>query len=264
MITDITQKISRIRTGGQSGVDRAAMDFAREWNIPLCGWCPKGGWAEDYPEPPGLLRDYPEMTETPSEGTEQRTKWNIRDCDASLTIIPWGSGPSEGTETGLEEGRNLGKPMFTATSLEDIPDIVQWLRSLPDGIELGVGGPRASECSEAYDAAKAILNEVADILVRNRMIITKDYRRVMDTGDLPERFHSGDFGIFEFEVDTLKEFVDNFYEAAEANGSVDLDDFTEFMDFLQVLWPADTEAVDKILMHAFVKSNMIHNSRSKR
>lgn len=51
------KKITRIRTGGQSGVDRAAMDFARKWGIPLCGWCPKGGWAEDYPDPPGVLTD---------------------------------------------------------------------------------------------------------------------------------------------------------------------------------------------------------------
>jgi predicted Rossmann-fold nucleotide-binding protein len=84
------KKIYRIRTGGQSGVDRAAMDFAREYGIPLCGWCPKNGWAEDYPDSPGVLLDYPELTETPSDGTEQRTKWNMRDADAILTIIPGG------------------------------------------------------------------------------------------------------------------------------------------------------------------------------
>ena len=55
-----TKKIVKIRTGGQSGVDRAAMDFAIEHGIPYCGWCPKGGWAEDYPDSPGLLRDYPD------------------------------------------------------------------------------------------------------------------------------------------------------------------------------------------------------------
>jgi predicted Rossmann-fold nucleotide-binding protein len=82
------KKISRIRTGGQSGVDRAAMDFAREREIPLCGWCPKNGWAEDYPE----------LTETPSEDTAQRTKWNMRDCDAILTIIPGSTESSPGTE----------------------------------------------------------------------------------------------------------------------------------------------------------------------
>ena len=51
------KKISMIRTGGQTGVDRAAMDAAREFGIPLCGWCPKNGWAEDYPSAPGLLKD---------------------------------------------------------------------------------------------------------------------------------------------------------------------------------------------------------------
>jgi hypothetical protein len=98
------KKISRIRTGGQTGVDRAAMDFAREYGIPLCGWCPKNGWAEDYP---GLLSDYPELTETPSKGTEQRTKWNMRDADAILTIIPVDSSYSPGTDVGLSAGEQI-------------------------------------------------------------------------------------------------------------------------------------------------------------
>ena len=152
------KKISGIRTGGQSGVDRAAMDFAKEYGIPLCGWCPKNGWAEDYPDAPGLLADYPELVETPSEDTAQRTKWNMRDSDAILTIIPEGSGISPGTETGLAEGEALGKPMYTATGLNDVPEIARWINTLPDDTELCVGGPRASECSEAYDITKAILN----------------------------------------------------------------------------------------------------------
>ena len=154
------KKIVRIRTGGQTGVDRAAMDFAREHGIPLCGWCPKNGWAEDYPDAPGLIADYPELTETPSEDTEQRTKWNMRDSDAILTIMPESSESSPGTETGLAEGEALGKPMYTAAGLDDICDIVKWLDSLPDGMELCVGGPRASECPEAYGTAKAILNAI--------------------------------------------------------------------------------------------------------
>jgi hypothetical protein len=82
------------------------------YGIPLCGWCPKGGWAEDYPSAPGLLRDYPELTETPSEGTRQRTEWNMRDADAILTIIPEGSQPSTGTDVGLVAGETLDKPMY--------------------------------------------------------------------------------------------------------------------------------------------------------
>ena len=37
----VSNKIRRIRTGGQSGVDRAALDVARELNIEICGWCPR-------------------------------------------------------------------------------------------------------------------------------------------------------------------------------------------------------------------------------
>lgn len=51
--------------------------------------------------PPGLLLDYQELTETPSEDTAERTKWNVRDCDAILTIIPESDGHSPGTEIGL-------------------------------------------------------------------------------------------------------------------------------------------------------------------
>ena len=157
------KKIYRIRTGGQSGVDRAAMDFAREYGIPLCGWCPKNGWAEDYPDSPGVLLDYPELTETPSDGTEQRTKWNMRDADAILTIIPESSSESKGTEVGLEEGEYLGKQMFTAAGLKDVSEILRWISTLPDGTELCVGGPRASECPEAYETAKAVLTAVLPV-----------------------------------------------------------------------------------------------------
>ena len=154
----ISEKIARIRTGGQSGVDRAAMDFAGEHDIPRCGWCPKNGWAEDYPDAPGLLKDYPELTETPSGGTEQRTKWNMRDCDAILTVMPESSERSPGTEIGLTEGEVLGKTMYTAAGPEDAEDIIRWLETLPDGTELCIGGPRASECPEADEVTKALLN----------------------------------------------------------------------------------------------------------
>ena len=158
----LRRKIKRIRTGGQSGVDRAAMDFARERGIPLCGWCPKNGWAEDYTDPPGLLNDYPEMTETPSDDTAQRTKWNMRDCDAILTIIPGSSEASPGTDVGLEEGRNLGKPMYTAAGLDDVPGIIRWINALPEDTEICIGGPRASECTDAYSLTKTILDQIAE------------------------------------------------------------------------------------------------------
>lgn len=84
----MTNKINRICSGGQSGVDRAALDIGRKNHIKICGWCPKGGWAEALPSPPGLLTEYPELKETPSAGTFQRTRWNMRDADAILTLMP--------------------------------------------------------------------------------------------------------------------------------------------------------------------------------
>ena len=54
-------RINKIVSGGQSGVDRAALDFANEVSLDYGGWCPKGGWAEDLQEPPGLLNDYPAL-----------------------------------------------------------------------------------------------------------------------------------------------------------------------------------------------------------
>lgn len=156
--------VARIRSGGQTGVDRAALDTARKYYIEICGWCPKGGWAEDYLEAPGILAEYPELRETPEVEPWQRTLWNMRDADAILTILPVGSGASDGTDLGVQEGIRLGKPMFTARSVEDIPEIVAWLRSLAtdrdEGIELCVGGPRASECAEAYSVTEEILGKV--------------------------------------------------------------------------------------------------------
>ena len=158
----MANKIKRIRSGGQTGVDRSALDVARKYHIEICGWCPKGGWAEDYPSPPGLLAKYPELKETLSSGTAQRTRWNMRDADAILTIMPESSTESKGTQVGLQEGILLQKPMYTARGLEDIPEIMAWLETLPDNLDLCVGGPRASEYSEAYQMTVEILSVVLE------------------------------------------------------------------------------------------------------
>ena len=181
--------ITRIRSGGQSGVDRAALDFGRKHNIEICGWCPKGGWAEDYPDAPGVLALYPELKETPEAEPWQRTLWNMRDAQAILTIMPEGSGKSKGTQLGVQEGIELGKPMFTARGVVDAEEIAAWVRSLASGgeveigaagvmsgpdaengsdaayaIELCVGGPRASECPEGYQVTMETLEKVMEIM----------------------------------------------------------------------------------------------------
>ena len=199
--------IIRIRSGGQSGVDRAALDFARCQNIEICGWCPKGGWAEDYPEAPGIRAMFPELQETPEAVPWQRTLWNMRDAQAILTIMPEGSGESKGTELGVQEGIELGKSMFTARGVEDAEEIAAWLRSLAAdrsagsdgvvgsansdavdesttaiGVELCVGGPRASECPNGYQVTMEILEKVMELLDQTkfeiRVMTIDDYEKV--------------------------------------------------------------------------------------
>ena len=87
----------------------------------------------------------------------------MRDADAILTIIQESSARSQGTEVGLEEGEHLGKPMFKAAGLKDVPVIRRWISTLSDGIELCVGGPRTSECPEAYETAKAVLTALLPV-----------------------------------------------------------------------------------------------------
>ena len=68
-----------IVSGGQTGADRAALDWALKHNVPCGGWCPKGRKAEDGPIDP----KYP-LKETPSASYLQRTEWNVRDSDATV------------------------------------------------------------------------------------------------------------------------------------------------------------------------------------
>jgi hypothetical protein len=77
--------IARLVSGGQTGVDRAARDVALELGIPCGGRCPRDRQAED-----GVIPARYPLVETPSADYSQRTKWNVRDADATL-ILAWGS-----------------------------------------------------------------------------------------------------------------------------------------------------------------------------
>ena len=70
----------KIISGGQTGADRAALDFAIQNGIPHGGWCPKGRNVEDGP----IDAKY-QLQETPSSDYPQRTEWNVRDSDGTIT-----------------------------------------------------------------------------------------------------------------------------------------------------------------------------------
>jgi NAD(P)H-hydrate repair Nnr-like enzyme with NAD(P)H-hydrate dehydratase domain len=151
-----------IFSGGQTGVDRAALDAAIAGGWPYRGWCPKGGWAEDSHTPPGVLTNYPGLQETPEASPDQRTKWNVRDSDALMVLVDGGGlGASKGTETALAEAGQRDKPSIVIDV--DGPDALMRAKdflSKRAGNAVCIAGPRESEAPGIYGKARKLLGAV--------------------------------------------------------------------------------------------------------
>ena len=159
----------KIISGGQTGVDRAALDVAIERGMPWGGWCPKGGWAEDFTEPPGLLAKYPHLRETPLPHPLQRTEWNVRDSDATLIITDGeGQAVSIGTQRAHQWAQQHGKPLLVVNASEPEAAVraAAWVQGLKKrfgtDMTLGIGGPRESEAPAIYARARALISAMLD------------------------------------------------------------------------------------------------------
>lgn len=129
----------KIVSGGQTGVDRAALDAAIELGLPHGGWCPRGRLAEDGPIPARY-----DLRETDSAAYHVRTEQNVIDADATL-VLTFGE-PLGGTALTIRLARLHGRPHFVVDlAREESPRAVRaWLRE--NGIRvLNVAGPRESQ-----------------------------------------------------------------------------------------------------------------------
>ena len=157
-----------LRSGGQSGVDRAALDVAIRLGLSYSGWCPRGGWAEDFSAPPGLRARYPKLEETPSADPKQRTAWNVRDSSATLLLVRGRLWDSPGTTFTRECAELVFEKHFHQQDLQaaDASTRAQrWLQSVMaagagGGLILNVAGPRESESRGIYDAAAGFLEKL--------------------------------------------------------------------------------------------------------
>lgn len=149
----------KILSGGQSGVDRAALDAAIALGLDYGGWCPKGGWAEDFPDPPGVLSRYPLLGETPGAEPAERTRWNVRDSDASLILVDrGGTAVSGGTQLATAVAEELGRPWLAldVAAPDSEARLLAWLGTVKPTV-LSIGGPRESEAPGIYEKARALL-----------------------------------------------------------------------------------------------------------
>ena len=152
----------KVLSGGQTGVDRAALDTAIEKGLSYGGWCPKGGWAEDLPAPPGLLALYPGLQETPLAEPAQRTEWNVRDADRIMILVDRaGMTVSKGTEAARDLAMKRGKPCIVL-DLDGGGALEQARAFLGEGEDKGgstlcIAGPRESEAPGIYADARAFL-----------------------------------------------------------------------------------------------------------
>ncbi|MFP6612720.1 MAG: putative molybdenum carrier protein [Pirellulales bacterium] len=138
--------IQKLISGGQTGVDRGALDVAIQLNIPHGGWCPRDRRAEDGQIP----RQY-QLTETELADYKERTERNVIDSDATLILV---RGPlSGGTFMTHAFATDHGKPLhvvdlYALTSGQSrsasLQQARQWIQQTDVDV-LNVAGPRESQ-----------------------------------------------------------------------------------------------------------------------
>jgi hypothetical protein len=147
--------ITKLISGGQSGVDRAALDFALKFNISHGGWIPKGRIAEDGPLPAKY-----QLQEMPTSSYPKRTEQNVFDSDATL-IFSRGK-PTGGTEYTRKMVLKHKKQMIyidlkLKTSYDAAYEILSSIEFHHINI-LNVAGPRASKDPAIYNDVFKILD----------------------------------------------------------------------------------------------------------
>lgn len=146
--------LRRVVSGGQSGVDRAALDSAMFAGIPCGGWCPLGRRAEDGP-----IGELYIMDETPTEDYAERTNWNVRDSDATLILTD--GDVNGGTALTMDYATQLHRPMLHMDFRwhPDPQPVLEWL--VKERVyTLNVAGPRESKSPGIYQKSRAFLDKL--------------------------------------------------------------------------------------------------------
>ncbi|MBN2807894.1 MAG: putative molybdenum carrier protein [Deltaproteobacteria bacterium] len=151
-------KVKKIVSGCQTGVDRAALEIAMEFGIPVGGWCPKGRMAEDGP----IDAKYP-LQETNSTDYAIRTMLNVRDSHGSLVLTK--GIPTGGTALTIKRAKGFDKDYLIVDLGKecDAANIKEWLfGNLID--TLNIAGPRESSFPGIYDQTTLFLRRLFEYM----------------------------------------------------------------------------------------------------
>lgn len=146
--------VEKIISGGQTGVDRAALDVALEQGVTCGGWCPCGRKAEDG----AIDKKYP-LRETPSSQYAERTERNVKESDGTLILT---TGPlTGGTALTKSFAERHQRPCYVVDLVDDDghEDISIWINENMIKI-LNVAGPRGSQRPEIYSLAASFLRQL--------------------------------------------------------------------------------------------------------
>ncbi len=154
--------IEKIISGGQTGVDRAALEVAVEMGIACGGWCPAGRKAEDGEIP----ARYP-MQELPSRGYRPRTKRNVRESDG--TLILFREKLAGGSAFTAEVAQKDAKPCYKVdlAAHANPGEAMAWIEQNRIKV-LNIAGPRESHAPGIYSAAITYLRELFRIAHQGR------------------------------------------------------------------------------------------------
>jgi predicted Rossmann fold nucleotide-binding protein DprA/Smf involved in DNA uptake len=180
-------KALKIISGGQTGVDRAALDVALRHGIKCGGWCPAGRLDEF-----GKIPDRYPVQELQSAGFNERTLQNVKDSDG--TVVIYSAELRGGTEQTIRFCVELKRPyqLIDASKLsaEDAAQLItDFVRENKIDI-LNVAGPRRSELPEGYNYASRALDAFLNI-TRNAAPLPDRVARRSTQGSTPPRNRLG-------------------------------------------------------------------------
>ena len=148
-------RLTKILSGGQTGIDRGALDAALAWGFPCGGWCPLGRLAED-----GRIPERYPLIELKEGGYSQRTLRNVLESDG--TAILYFSQTEGGTEETLLFCIKKPKP-YKLIDAEEVSAeraaflLASFVQHYGIGV-LNVAGPRQSQAPHAHAYAHAVIN----------------------------------------------------------------------------------------------------------